>query len=102
MKKLIRKGNPIEFVNGCAHLMLDTWADFPAFVDENTNLKGYIFRGHPRSSFKLESTFLREFRSRSPGVPDSDDLIRQERRFRLATREALHRSVCGGNLLKSS
>lgn len=80
------KRNPIKFKNRCADLALTTWAEFPELIAENTNFKGYIFRGHSRKSFKLESTFLREFQNRFRTAPNDADLILQERRFRLAIR----------------
>jgi hypothetical protein len=93
VEKPVQNGKPIQFANGRADIQLETWEEFSTFVGENANLKGYIFRGQPRSAFPLAPTFLREFRSRYRGAsPDSGGLNRQERRFRLAVRGRIHLS----------
>ena len=80
----------IPFTNGVAVVALKTWGDFPNFVQENENLKGYIFRGHARASFKLAPTLLRLFERRHPGAPDAKDINGQLDRFRLHLRGRVH------------
>jgi hypothetical protein len=86
MKKL----EDIKFVNGQAIESM-SWAEFLEFVNENENLKGYIFRGHERTSWPLTSTFYRALRKRGwkPGVdpaPDPEILNKQLRWFLLSIR----------------
>jgi hypothetical protein len=84
------RGSDISFSKGQAEITLQTWEEFPAFVDENDNLKGYIFRGHSRSSFDLRPTLIRALDRRHPVAPKDKDIAsiisQQLRRFRLAIR----------------
>lgn len=88
------KGSEILFSKGQAELDLKRWEEFPAFVDENDNLKGYIFRGHCRGSFKLCPTLIRVLDNKRSLAPSDDVSImnQQLQRFRLAIRGRIHLS----------
>jgi FRG domain-containing protein len=82
------KASEIPFAKGQAEIDLKRWAELSAFVDENDNLKGYIFRGHSRSSFNLSPTLIRAINDKY-SVPPSNvaSIINQQlKRFRLALR----------------
>jgi hypothetical protein len=75
----------IEFKDGFGTVEVGSWRKFTDFINDNSkHLKGYIFRGQPQSSFKLEPTFLRSYKGRPKKYHES--LRRQLRRFRLNLR----------------
>lgn len=75
----------IKFKDGFGTIEVGSWRKFTDFIDDNDNyLRGYIFRGQPRSSFKLEPTFLRSYKGRPAKYHES--LRKQLRRFRLNLR----------------
>lgn len=78
-------GSSITFDYGFATLDLQTWEQFPIFVENNHNLKGYIFRGHRCSLFELMPTLLRQLKSKGVGL-SAKALSQQLTRFRLAIR----------------
>ena len=82
------KASEIPFAKGQAEIDLKSWEELPAFVDENDNLKGYIFRGHSRSSFNLSPTLIRAINDKYPVLPSNvASIINQQlKRFRLALR----------------
>jgi FRG domain-containing protein len=75
----------IAFKNGNATQPM-SWTAFMEFVHESDNLKGYIFRGHERASWRLTSTLYREFDKRNLIPPDSKLVNKQLRWFRLCIR----------------
>ena len=80
--------NDIQFKDGFGTIEVANWRIFADFVDDNNkHLKGYIFRGQPRSSFKLEPTFLRSYKERPAKYHES--LRSRLRRFRLNIRGRL-------------
>jgi hypothetical protein len=82
MKKL----QDIDFAGGQRTGKM-SWAEFVRFINDNDNLKGYIFRGHERASWQLTSTLYRQFKKHGiHSAPDPEQLNKQLRWFRLSIR----------------